>query len=375
MKRIGITGKSGFIGTHLWNTLSLYKEKYFLIDFEDNFFNDKNQLRKFVEDCDCIVHLAALNRHSEPDAIYKTNISLVNKLIEAVENSNNNPHIIFASSSQEERNNPYGLSKQVGRKLFIEWARGKNGRFSGLIIPNVFGPFGEPFYNSFISTFSHQLTHNEEPKIEVDAEIPLIFIDELNKHFLKIIDAAEHGDIEEKIIIEETERIKVSEVLSILKNYRVNYYFNGTIPSIESALQINLFNTFRSYIDIRNHFPFKYKVNSDERGSFIETMKLNTGGQVSYSTTKPNITRGNHYHTRKIERFAVIKGNAQIKLRRINTNDVIVLNLNGEDPSFVDMPIWYTHNITNIGNDELITLFWINEFFKSEDPDTFYEEV
>jgi UDP-2-acetamido-2,6-beta-L-arabino-hexul-4-ose reductase len=117
------------------------------------------------------------------------------------------------------------------------------------------------------------------------------------------------------------------------------------------------------------------KLNADNRGSFIETIKINSGGQVSFSTTIPGITRGNHFHTRKAERFAVIKGRARIELRRIGTEKVMSFELEGSNPSFVDMPIWHTHNITNIGEEDLYTIFWINEHFNPEDTDTYFEEV
>jgi UDP-2-acetamido-2,6-beta-L-arabino-hexul-4-ose reductase len=128
-------------------------------------------------------------------------------------------------------------------------------------------------------------------------------------------------------------------------------------------------------MDIENHFPVKLKQSIDERGSFVETVKLNSGGQVSFSFTRPGITRGNHFHTRKAERFAVIKGKALIQLRRIGTHKILNFELDGNEPSYVDMPIWYTHNITNIGIDELYTIFWINEMFDPADADTCLEKV
>ena len=137
----------------------------------------------------------------------------------------------------------------------------------------------------------------------------------------------------------------------------------------------NLFNTFVCYIDHSKWFPFYLEKHTDNRGSFVETVKLNSGGQISFSTTNSGITRGNHYHTRKVERFAVIKGKAKIELRRIGTVEVFSFELNGKDPSFVDMPIWYTHNITNIGDDELYTIFWTNEIFNPDNPDTYFEEI
>jgi UDP-2-acetamido-2,6-beta-L-arabino-hexul-4-ose reductase len=373
MKRIGITGKSGFIGTHLSNTINLQKEKYQVIDFEDNFFDDSAKLNKFVKNCDTIIHLAALNRHNDPQEIYNTNISLVQKLINSLETTDSKPHIIFSSSIQEEKENPYGKSKKIGRALLESWAHKNNGKFTGLIIPNVFGPFGNPFYNSFIATFSYQLTRNLEPKIEVDSEVGLIFVDELVRETIKIIENENNNA--DQIKLAESGRYKVSEVLHLLNIFKEQYLMNGIIPELENNFKVNLFNTFRSYIDLKKYFPFHYRLNKDDRGIFVEILKLHSGGQISYSTTKPGITRGNHFHTRKIERFAVIKGEAVIKMREINTNEVFEFKLNGDEPGFVDMPIWYTHNITNIGNSELITLFWINEFFNPDDPDTYYEGV
>lgn len=373
MKRVGITGKSGFIGTHLANTIYLYKDKYELIDFEDSYFQNEELLKNFVKQCDVIVHLAALNRHSEPEQILKTNIKLVEQLIGALVSTNSKPHILFSSSTQEERENAYGSSKKKGRELFENWADINNAGFTGLVIPNVFGPFGIPFYNSFISTFAHQLTHSLEPKIEIDAEVGLIYVDELVKHFLNIIDSG--TNLKSTIRLEETSKHKVSEILLMMNRFEQEYLQQGIIPELDTNFKRSLFNTFRSYIDLNSYFPFKYKLNKDERGTFVETMKLNTGGQISYSTTKPGITRGNHFHRRKIERFAVIKGEAVIKMRKINTKEILKFKLSGDEPSFVDMPIWFTHNITNTGQSELITMFWINEFYNSLDSDTFFEEV
>jgi len=343
MKRIGITGKSGFIGTHLANTIYLYKDKYELINFEDSYFESEAQLKNFVTHCDVIVHLAALNRHSEPEEIYRTNIALVEKLISALESTNSKPHVIFSSSTQEEQNNPYGSSKKKGRELIESWADRNRSGFTGLIIPNVFGPFGIPFHNSFISTFSHQLTHNLEPKIEIDAEVGLIYVDELVKHILNIVESDTR--IKNTIRLEETSKHKVSEILAMMTGFKSDYLERGIIPKLDTDFKRNLFNTFRSYIDLKNHFSFKYILHKDDRGTFVETMKLNIGGQVSYSTTKPDITRGNHFHTRKIERFAVIKGEAKIKMRKINTKEIFEFNLNGNEPSFLDIPIKILFNI------------------------------
>ena len=379
MIKIGITGQPGFVGTHLYNTLGLYPSKFERIPFEDAFFSDDNKLSGFVKNCDVIVHLAAMNRHNDPEVIYQTNIRLVQQLISTCESTNTTPHILFSSSTQEERDNLYGRSKREGRKLFEQWADKNNAQFSGFIIPNVYGPYGNPYYNSVIATFCHQLTHDEQPKIEIDSEIKLIYVAELVNHFINRIELIHNQDKNESVIeevqVQPTSQIKVSTLLSVLQTYKTNYFRNGEIPELNNTFKRDLFNTFISYIDHQSFFPFKLKLNSDQRGTFVETVKLKTGGQVSFSTTVPGITRGNHFHTRKAERFAVIKGKARIELRKVGTDKVLSVDLDGKEPSFVDMPVWFTHNITNIGNEELYTIFWINEHFDANDADTFSEIV
>lgn len=167
----------------------------------------------------------------------------------------------------------------------------------------------------------------------------------------------------------------MSDILTQLKDFKTLYFDAGSIPVLKDKNDIALFNTFRSYIDLKSYFPKKLTLNTDERGSFVETIRLGIGGQVSFSTTKAGITRGNHYHTRKIERFTVIKGRALIELRKIDSTEVLSFTLSGDEPSYVDMPIWYTHNITNIGDEELYTQFWINEWYDASNPDTYFEKV
>ena len=410
MIRIGITGQPGFVGTHLYHTLGLHPDQFERIPFEDGFFQDEAKLSAFVQRCDVIVHLAAMNRHPDPEVLYQINIGLVKQLIDACEATQSTPHILFSSSTQEERDNLYGRSKKEGRQLLERWAERNHAHFTGLIIPNVFGPFGNPYYNSVVATFCHQLTHNETPKIEVDGVIKLIYVGELVQHIIEKIIGTQLVPINREIMqiglmnttcpdksgdnkigenqsdqchqrsigvyhVPHTSEIKVSALLQKLTDFKENYLEKGTIPDLFHSFERNLFNTFVCYIDHSTFFPFKLKLNTDERGSFVETMKLNSGGQVSFSTTVPGITRGNHFHTRKAERFAVIKGKARIELRRIGTDQILTFELDGKEPSFVDMPVWYTHNITNTGEEELYTIFWINEHFDANDPDTYFEKV
>jgi UDP-2-acetamido-2,6-beta-L-arabino-hexul-4-ose reductase len=370
--RVGITGQKGFVGQHLYNALGLFPQEFERVQYDISFFDDPQLLEKFVAQCDVIVHLAAMNRHNDPQVIYDTNIALVQKLIDSLTAVKSRAHVLFSSSAQEERDNMYGKSKREGRKMLIKWATDSGGDFTGLVIPNVFGPFGHPYYNSFIATFSHQLTHGEQPKIEVDSAIKLIYVGDLVNVILSEIRIGKSSFL---FPIAYTDEHRVSYILSLLEKYKQQYFISGVIPELNSRFELNLFNTFRCYIDIKSHNPVKLPKHTDQRGSFVEIIKINGGGQFSFSTTAPGITRGNHYHTRKIERFAVIKGKALIQLRRIGTNERMDFYLNSDEPAYVDMPIWYTHNIKNIGDDVLYTNFWINEFFDPADADTYIETV
>ena len=371
MIKVGVTGSNGFIGWHLCRTLELDVNKFELIEFKRDWFNENLNLDSFVSKCDIIIHLAGLNRYCEESVIYNTNIGLAERLIESFTRTGFMGQVIFSSSIQEERKNTFGNSKKVARELFANWAGQSNGTFHGLIVPNVFGSFGKPFYNSVISTFCHELVNFESPKIETDAKLNLIYINDLVKKIINLF----HTKTNVNITIDYTDTYKVSEILAILIKFKKKYFENGQIPSFNNQFEINLFNTFRSYFNLNAHYPIKYKNNIDERGNFVEIIRLEIGGQVSFSTTKKEVIRGNHFHTRKIERFSVIKGKALIQLRKIGTAEVINYYLSGEEPAYVDMPIWYTHNIKNIGEEELYTIFWINEFYDANDPDTYFEKV
>ena len=244
-----------------------------------------------------------------------------------------------------------------------------------MVVPNVYGPFGRPGYNSFIATFCHKLTHGELPEVLQDGSVKLIYVGNLCKHIIGKIQSVCHSNtprIERDEIPHDFES-KVTEVLEVLSTYRNLYFDKGFIPALKDRNEVNLFNTFCSYMDFSSVYPRKLEKHEDARGVFVETVKLGIGGQVSFSTTVPGITRGNHYHTRKIERFTVIRGKARIQLRRIGTEEVLNFYLDGSEPSYVDMPVWYTHNITNIGDEDLYTQFWINEWYDPEDGDTYFE--
>ena len=191
----------------------------------------------------------------------------------------------------------------------------------------------------------------------------------------KIIQLIRDNDNTHELFIPNTSESKVSEILAKLIYFKNSYQETGEIPVLQNDFDFKLFNTYRCYMDIASYFPKKFVQHLDARGGFVEIARHGIPGQTSFSTTLPEVIRGNHYHTRKIERFAVIKGKALIQLRRIGTEDIYEFYLDGDYPAYVDMPIWYTHNIKNIGDDTLYTIFWINEPFDPNNPDTYFEIV
>jgi UDP-2-acetamido-2,6-beta-L-arabino-hexul-4-ose reductase len=372
MKKIGITGRNGFIGYHLYQTLILFKDEFSLINFDRSFFDDESELDKFVTQCDVVVHLAAINRHYDSDVIYEMNTGLVKKLVASLERVKSDAHIVISSSTQEALHNSYGKSKKEGRCMLSDWANKAGGKFTGMVIPNVYGPFGQPFYNSVISTFCHQVTHGEIPNIEVDGLLKLIYVGELVGEFIKAIRAEDNTH---EFLVNHTFEAKVSDILVLLTYYKDVYQEKGEFPAINSSFEQKLFNTYRCHMDIANYFPRKFIEHTDNRGAFVEIARHSIVGQVSFSTTVPGITRGNHFHTRKIERFAVVKGKALVQLRRIGFDDVLDFYLDGEVPAYVDVPIWHTHSIKNVGDEVLYTIFWINESYDDSDSDTYFEDV
>lgn len=369
MKKVGITGQNGFVGKHLYNYLRL-QEDVQIVEFQRDFFEKTDALEAFVKDCDVIVHLAAMNRHESQQVIYDTNIRLVKQLIAACEATYATPWIFISSSTQESRGNLYGNSKKYGRELLEAWASKSGGKTTGLVVPNVFGPFGKPFYNSVTATFCHQVARGEEPTIINDGLVKMIYVNELIEAIYNHMKEGTTGKVE----IPHYHEILVSELRDKLKTFYQQYFEKGEFPAITNKTDLALFNTFRCYIP-HDYYPRKFVKHTDNRGAFVEIVRANTPGQFSFSTTVPGITRGNHFHTRKAERFAVIKGKAKIELRKIDTDEVISYDLDGEEPAYVDMPIWYTHNIKNTGDTELVTLFWINEPYNTDDPDTYFLNV
>ncbi len=370
MIRVGVTGAGGFIGSHLVDRLKR-DVSVLVVPFEKRHFEEKEELKMFVSSCDVIVHLAGMNR-GDDSVIYKVNVDLVSALINAMEQAGAAPHIVFSSSTQSRFANAYGLSKKTGCNIFASWAKKSKSRLSILTIPNVFGDGCRPFYNSVVATFCYQLTHGEEPQIKINKSLELIHINDLTEKIYQVIKNPPAGT--QKIRVRGTAKPMVSDVLAKLIRFKDSYVLKKIIPFLDTPFEVNLFNVFLSYLDYEDlrHVP---EMRSDQRGDLFEVIKFAKSGQVFFSKTKPGYIRGNHYHTRKIERFCVLAGEAVVRLRRIGTDKVMEFKIANSQPAFVEIPVFHTHHIENVGGSELHTLFWSNELFERDDPDTYFEEV
>ena len=367
--RIVISGHNGFIAGHLVRNISLNYSDAEIISLEKEDFKTQNFNGKIQKD-DFIFHLAGVNRASSDQEVYNGNKKLNTALLDYLRNIKYSGKLFFSSSLQEDSSSLYGKAKKEARIEYESLSEELGFKFYFLKIPNVYGPFCKPNYNSFIATFSNKLIKNETPNIIQDNKVVLIYINDLIHSILQLL-----KDHSPKIGSDVLHEFKVSEVLKKLMSFKRQYLEKGEFPELKTSFDLNLFNTFRSYIDLKTYYPKKHILHSDKRGFFSELSRSGSKGQSSFSTTKPKITRGNHFHTRKIERFSVIKGKARIQLRKYLTDEIISFELDGENPSFVDIPIWYTHNITNTGNEELLTFFWINEPYDDKDSDTYMEIV
>jgi UDP-2-acetamido-2,6-beta-L-arabino-hexul-4-ose reductase len=364
--RVAITGSSGFIGWHL-RCLLHEKNDIEVIEVNEEEFSDSNRLEEALLPCDAVFHLAGMNRGNDDD-VFQTNVELAQLLVESIGKTRTIKHIVYSNSVQQYNDSPYGSGKRKAAEILRRFADKTGASMTDVILPNIFGEHGKPFYNSVAATFCHQLSREEEPEIIKDNQIDLLHVRNAVEVMYDSMVRKINGDVHPQ-----GTELTVSELLITLQNIDLNYR-KGVIPDLSRAFDLELFNTYRCFL-FPEFYPHRLELKSDDRGWLFEFIRSNSEGQAFASSTKPGITRGNHYHVRKFERFLVIQGEATLHLRRLLTDDVITFTVNGDEPSCVDIPTLHTHNITNKGNNDLLTLFWAGELFDVENPDTFQEVV
>lgn len=374
--RVAITGGAGFLGWHLRCAIRMrgWPEP---VVVDHACFDDPARLRDALAGVEVVVHLAGVNRGPEAE-VEAGNPRLARLLVEALQATaagRNRLHLLFSNSTHGRDPTvpaasltPYGRSKREANAILGEWAATTVARYTDIRFPHLFGEHGRPFYNSAVATFCHQLATSDTPKIIVDSEVELLHAQSACDLMLEAIDAGTGGPLSPEGL-----RMPVSEALARLQAMHATYA-DGTLPRFETAFDLDLFNTLRSY-RFPLHYPGRIALRSDARGHLFEAVKTGHGGQCFASTTHPGVVRGNHFHRRKIERFLVAAGEATIRVRRMFTTDTHAFEVRGDAPVYIDMPTLHTHDIRNTGHGDLFTLFWSHEIFDPAAPDTYPEAV
>jgi UDP-2-acetamido-2,6-beta-L-arabino-hexul-4-ose reductase len=367
---VGITGPHGFIAGHLARRLAC-DEQVRIVSCPRKAFDEAAALHRFVSECDVVVHLAGKNR-GDAQEVYETNVALAERLALALAACDRPPHVIFASSIHRDSSDSYGHSKKDAQERLRQWAVAAGGSLTILVIPNVFGPGCQPFYNSVVATFCHQLAHGEQPVVKDDRKIDFVSVHDLVEQICHAIDARPEG-VEERRI-DGAAQLTVSQLLARLENFRAGYFDEQVVPDLSDPLDAALYTTFLSHVEFDDH-RHRPQVHRDERGQLVEIIRMAGGGQIFFSTTRPGVIRGNHFHTRKVEWFCVLRGKAVIRIRRVGDDSIHEFRVSGQSPEFISIPPLCSHQIENIGDDDLLTVFWCNEIFQPADPDTYYERV
>jgi len=367
MKKIGITGADGLLGFHLRAYLTKINHTEFIVGSRE-LFQDEKKLNDFVEKVDVVVHLAGATRGDDSE-VYKVNKTLTDLLIHSLERSTNPPSVVFSSTVQIQQDTGYGRSKREGGEALLAWGLQAKVPVSVLVIPNVFGEYARPHHNSVIATFATDLIEGRDSEINEGAERIFIYAQDVARILYEYSMNTAHGEF----VVEEGEKLSIGDVYAMLASFNKEYT-DGNIPHTHSLFQKHLFNTFQSYLP-DSYYPHAFHVHSDQRGDLFEILHHKGDGMVFSSTTKKGETRGNHWHTRKMERFTVLQGNAEMNVRKLFSKEIVTYKLSGGTPSFVDTKTFTVHSLVNVGNEDLVTMFWANEIYNKEDPDTYPQNV
>jgi len=359
--KVVVTGAEGFLGWHI--RCALHAEGHETVGIGRIGFWDSDLPHK-IHDADAVVHAAGVNRGSDAEVV-EGNVALATRLAEVLGSAGAGQPLIYLNSSHIHRPTPYGESKLRAAEIL---AAASGNDFTDLVLPNIFGEFGRPFYNSVVSTFCHQIVNGLPLTINDDAPLVLMHAQDVADAILQVLSGGPRGRWE--LAGHETSVVGVADDLRLIENK----YGRNVLPKTESHHARALFNTLRSY-DIPRFNVHDLDPKVDNRGHLVEIVKTGSGGQLFVSWTKPGITRGNHYHRRKVERFVVLEGTARIRLRRMFSSDITEVNVSGDKPVSLDIPTLHTHEITNVGDSLLLTAFWTDEIFNPSAPETYAEVV
>ncbi len=367
--KILVTGSSGFIGKNLVARLLATSEfeiiKYDLGDSADT-------LKKGLLECDFFCNLAGVNRPVDTADFKKGNADFLADCIDILNTRENKPAILLTSSIQAELNNPYGESKKQGEELIKKYCEG-GGRGCVYRLPNVFGKWCRPNYNSAVATFCHNIANDLAVEVrDRNHPMSLVYIDDVVDEFTAAIGGKESRDGDYCYVprVLKTTLGEIVDTLYMIKEQRETL----SVCNFENFLQKALYSTYLSYLP-EDKFAYDLKMNIDNRGSFTEVLKTTDRGQVSINVAKPGVTKGNHWHDTKTEKFLIVSGSGEVNFRKIDSDEVIKYSLSGDKLQVVDIPPGYTHNIVNTGESDLVTVIWCNELLDKDRPDTYFLEV
>jgi len=370
--KILITGAKGFIGKNL--IAELRNQGYTdLLEYDVDSAPDL--LDKYAQECEFVFHLAGVNRPEKQEDFMTGNFGFTSALLENLKKYNNKAPILITSSTQAALDNSYGQSKKAGEDLLFQYGKENNVKVFIYRLPNVFGKWCRPNYNSAVATFCSNIANDLPVQVnDPNVEMNLVYIDDVINSFIEKAKGEGRKMKGEKFeSVSPVHIIKLGKIVDLLYQFKESRC-NLQVPDTSDAFIKKLYSTYLSYLP-KNKFSYPLKMNVDNRGSFTEFLKFPDRGQISVNISKPRITKGNHWHHTKNEKFLVVSGKGVIRFRKIDTNEIIEYFVSGEELEVVDIPVGYTHNIENLGDTDMVTIMWVNEIFDKWKPDIFFLEV
>ncbi len=380
--KILVTGAGGFVGKNLVATLKTVKDgknKSTPLDsdieiFEFDVDTDVSLLDTYCKECDFVFNLAGVNRPQNTDEFMQGNFGFAQKLLDTLKKYNNTCPVMLSSSTQASLDNLYGKSKKAGEDLFFGYANETGAKVLVYRLPNVFGKWCRPNYNSAVATFCHNIANGLPIQVnDRNHPMTLVYIDDVVDEMLNALCGKETKDGDFcKVPVEY--KTTLGEIVDLLYSFKESRETKAVPDMTDGSLSKKLYSTYLSYLP-KDKFSYPLKMNVDERGSFTEILRTVGSGQFSVNISKPGITKGQHWHHTKNEKFLVVSGTGVIRFRNINDGEITEYFVSGEKLEVVDIPTGYTHNIENLGETDMVTFMWCNECFNPEKPDTFFETV
>jgi UDP-2-acetamido-2,6-beta-L-arabino-hexul-4-ose reductase len=381
--KILVTGAKGFVGKNLIATLNNIrtgKDKSFGLSeditiYEYDIDSNPALLDAYCTDCDFVFNLAGVNRPKDQKEFMEGNFGFASTLLDTLKKHSNNCPIMISSSIQAELDNPYGQSKKAGEDLIFSYGEETGASVYVYRFPNVFGKWCRPNYNSAVATFCNNIANDLPIQVnDPSVTMHLVYIDDVVAELILALKGQAHKDEKGYCHVPVIHEVKLGEIVELLYSFKKSREDRSVPDMTAGGFSKKLYATYLSYLPT-DKFSYPLKMNVDERGSFTEILRTADRGQFSVNISKPGITKGNHWHHTKNEKFVVVSGKGLIQFRKIDGDEVIDYHVSGDEIQVVDIPTGYTHNIINEGDTDLITFMWCNECFDPEHPDTYFLEV